>query len=447
MKLKANFQTFMEYTFLSVLGSLGVSCYILADTFFISLGCGANGLTALNLAVPLYNFIHGTGLMIGMGAATKFSIYQSQKQKKEGNVIYTHALILALVFSLFFVGLGLFASYPLASWLGADAQTLEMTNTYLYWLLLFAPAFILNDIFLCFVRNDGSPKLSMIAMVIGSLSNVVLDYVFIFPLDMGIFGAILATGLSPLISISILLGHWIQKKNTFHLEKGPIQLPFLRQTLVIGFPSLVTQLSGGIVMIVFNYLILGLAGNIGVAAYGITANIAFVVVAIFTGIAQGIQPLVSRFYGAGALAESKKILKYALVTTLGCSLVLYGVIAGFAPWITDVFNSEHHQSLQHISEVGLRIYFCSIPFAGVNIVLSLFFTSIEKTVPSYLLSLCRGLVLILPMAFLLARCLGMAGIWLTALVTEFLTALLAFFLYRQIKGKNERKKPYFCVKI
>lgn len=443
MKLKANFQTFMEHTFLSVLGSLGVSCYILADTFFISLGCGANGLTALNLAVPLYNFIHGTGLMIGMGAATKFSIYQSQKQKKEGNVIYTHALILAFVFSLFFVGLGLFASYPLASWLGADAQTLEMTNTYLYWLLLFAPAFILNDIFLCFVRNDGSPKLSMIAMVIGSLSNVVLDYVFIFPLDMGIFGAILATGLSPLISIGILLGHWIQKKNTFHLEKGPIQLPFLRQTLVIGFPSLVTQLSGGIVMIVFNYLILGLAGNIGVAAYGITANIAFVVVAIFTGIAQGVQPLTSAFYGAGELAKSRKMLRYMLATSLVCSMLLYGLICGFAPWITAVFNSENYQSLQQISETGLRIYFLSLPFMGVNIGLSLYFASIEKAIPSYILSLCRGFILILPMAFLLAAWQGMTGIWLTYPVTELLTTLLGIFLYCAQKEKREKKSRIF----
>lgn len=290
---------FAHYTILSVLGTLGVSCYILADTFFVSKGLGTNGLTALNLAIPVYNFIHGTGLMLGMGGATKFSVCKSQEKTEEVNRIYTNTIYLALLFSGVFVLAGLLFSRQMAVLLGADTDVLEMTATYLYWLLLFAPAFILNDILLCFVRNDGSPQLPTIAQLIGSFANILLDYIFIFPMGMGIFGAVFATGLSPVISIMIMLPHWLQKKNSFHFVKTKIRKYIITQDLSLGFPSFIAQLSSGIVMITFNAIILQLAGNTGVAAYGVVANISLVIIAVYTGIAQGIQPLVSTFYGVG----------------------------------------------------------------------------------------------------------------------------------------------------
>ena len=234
MKKQSCMSDFIRYTILSVLGTLGVSCYILADTFFVSKGLGTNGLAALNLAIPVYNFIHGTGLMLGMGGATKFSVYKSQGKYEEVNRIYTNTLYLAVLFSGAFFLLGLLFSGKLAIILGADASIFKMTDIYLKWLLLFAPAFILNDVMLCFVRNDESPQLSMIAMLIGSFSNIVLDYVFIFPMQMGIFGAIFATGLSPIISIIMMLPHWLRKKNTFHIVKTKMEANIVKQSLSLS---------------------------------------------------------------------------------------------------------------------------------------------------------------------------------------------------------------------
>lgn len=391
MEQKSYVRDFANYTILSVLGTLGVSCYILADTFFVSKGLGTNGLTALNLAIPVYNFIHGTGLMLGMGGATRFSVCKSQERTEEVNRIYTNTIYLALIFSAVFVLIGLFFSRQMAILLGADASVLEMTNTYLRWLLLFAPAFILNDVLLCFVRNDNNPQLSMAAMLIGSFSNIILDYIFIFPMGMGIFGAIFATGLSPVISIVMMLPHWTKKKNTFHFVKTKIRKYIIKQDLSLGFPSLIAQLSSGIVMITFNAIILKLAGNTGVAAYGVVANISLVIVAVYTGIAQGIQPLVSTFYGAGNNRQAKEILKYALVTMLSVSIIVYLLIFVFAEPITAVFNSENNLKLQQISVTGLKLYFISIPFVGYNIILATFFTSIEKALPAHILSDIKGI--------------------------------------------------------
>ena len=427
---------FARYTVLSVLGTLGVSCYILADTFFVSKGLGTNGLTALNLAIPIYNFIHGSGLMLGMGGATKFSIYKSQGRSRDIDCIYTNTLYLAALLSALFFLTGLLFSGQLSLLLGADGTVFAMTETYLRWLLLFAPAFILNDVFLCYVRNDGRPQLAMVAMLIGSFANIVLDYVFIFPFRMGIFGAIFATGLSPIISIAVMSPHWLRKRHSFHLTKVKPDAAVMGQTVSLGFPSLIAQLSSGIVMITFNALILGITGNTGVAAYGVVANISLVVVAVYTGISQGMQPLVSSAYGRGNRPQMREVLRYALGTTLAVSGLVYLFLFVFASPVAAVFNSERDPILQQIAVSGLKLYFLSVPFAGYNIILATYFTSIERALPAHVLSLLRGLILIIPMAFLMSFLLGMTGIWISYPLTELAVAAAGVAAHRRMKARG-----------
>ena len=411
-------------------------CYILADTFFETKGLGTNGLTALNLAIPIYNFIHGSGLMLGMGGATKFSIYKSQGRSRDIDCIYTNTLYLAALLSALFFLTGLLFSGQLSLLLGADGTVFAMTETYLRWLLLFAPAFILNDVFLCYVRNDGSPQLAMVAMLIGSFANIVLDYVFIFPFRMGIFGAIFATGLSPIISIAVMSPHWLRKRHSFHLTKVKPDAAVMGQTVSLGFPSLIAQLSSGIVMITFNALILGITGNTGVAAYGVVANISLVVVAVYTGISQGMQPLVSSAYGTGNRQQMREVFRYALGTTLAVSGLVYLFLFVFASPVAAVFNSERDPILQQIAVSGLKLYFLSVPFAGYNIILATYFTSIERALPAHVLSLLRGLILIIPMAFLMSFLLGMTGIWISYPLTELAVAAAGVGAHRRMKARG-----------
>lgn len=434
MKNSVLLREFSKYSTLSVLGILGVSCYILADTFFIAKGMGTDGLTALNLALPAFNFTHGTGIMLGMGGATKFSVARSRGQNTDH--IYTNTVYTAAVFSVVFMLLGIFFSEQLAAFLGAEGRVLEMTSIYLKWLLLFSPAFIMNEILLCFVRNDSSPQLPMIAMLTGSFMNILLDYIFIFPMDMGIFGAILATGLSPIISIVLMLPHWIMKKNTFHFKISKPDFPLIGNEISLGAPSFLAQVSAGIVMIVFNSLILTLEGNTGVAAYGVVANIAFVVTAVFTGISQGVQPLLSRYHGTGNSKNARTIFSYSVITTLVLSAIFYLILFIYADPITTVFNSENDPVLQSIAVVGLKLYFISIAFSGLNTLITVFFTSIEKALPAQILSVLRGLVLIIPLTFLLAAIWQMTGIWLAYPITEILVALLGVVMYFKQRNKT-----------
>ena len=249
------------------MGMIGLSCYILADTYFVSQGLGTYGLTALNLAIPIYSFIHGSGLMIGMGGGTRYSIQRSQRDQQSANRTFTNAVYLAALFAVLFVSIGVFFSGTIVTLFGADEHVYAMSKTYLQVILLFAPAFLMNNVLLCFVRNDGAPQLSMAAMIGGSLSNVVLDWVFIFPCQMGIFGAAFATGLAPIISMMILSPHFIRKNNQFHFAKCMPEIRRFVRILSSGVPSLVTEVSSGIVIIVFNSILLNLAGNVGVAAW------------------------------------------------------------------------------------------------------------------------------------------------------------------------------------
>ncbi len=432
MGSRSYIKKFTRYSLLSVLGTLGVSFYILADTFFVSKGLGTSGLAALNIAIPVFNFIHGSGLMLGMGGATKFSISKSSGNDKKVNAIFTNTVYMALIIGLLFAALGLFFSRPFAMLLGADEEVLVMTDTYLKWLLLFAPAFIMNDVLLCFVRNDESPLLATAAMLTGSIANIILDYIFIFPMQMGIFGAVFATGLSPVISMLVLSLHWIRKKNSIRPMKTGLKWNIVRQDVSLGFPSLVGQIASGVVMIVFNMLILKQEGNVGVAAYGVIANISLVVAGIFVGISEGVQPLISASYGNG----DKLGYKYSMLSMLAISCIIYIVIFVFAEPITAIFNGENDLRMQRISVSGLKLYFSSVVFMGYNTIIAVFFTSAERTVPAHILSLLRGLVLIIPMAFLLSALWKMTGIWLAYPVTEGIAAVTAYVVYHKKRSKR-----------
>lgn len=439
MKNTECLKNFLKYSSLNVLGMIGLSCYILADTFFVSKGLGANGLAALNLAIPIYSFIHGSGLMLGMGGATGYSIKSSQNETDNANRIFTNTVFLALGFAVIFFVLGLFYSERIVMLLGAEGEVLHMSKTYLQAILLFAPMFLLNNVLLCFVRNDGSPQLSMIAMLGGSFSNIVLDYVFMFPLEMGIFGAVLATGLAPVISILILSPYFLRKKNCFHLTKCNLSMKLISSIVSNGIPSLITEVSSGIVMIIFNIIILRLQGNVGIAAYGIIANLSLVVISIYTGIAQGIQPIISNNYGARNRENVQAILRYALVSILVVSIFVYLTVFLRAPQIASIFNSEKNELLQSIAIKGLKIYFTACVFVGFNIIISVYFTSTDYARPAHIISILRGFLIIIPMAFLLSSLAGIVGVWFVFPTTELIVASIGIMLYLLSRKKTMLK--------
>ncbi len=424
--------SFGKYVSLNVLGMLGLSCYILADTYFIANGIGANGLASLNLAIAVYSFIHGTGLMVGIGGATWYTIQNSSSNSKNRSQTFTATVQLGLLIGLVYLLIGLFLSEPLARLLGADANILPMTAIYLRTILAFAPCFIANNVLIAFVRNDGSPKTAMAGMLTGSFSNILLDYVFIFPFAMGMFGAALATGLAPIISMAAMSVYFVRKKNRFHLQKVERGYRVWAKICSLGASAFVTEIASGIVLIVFNLLLLQLSGNTAVAAYGVVANLSLVAIAVYTGIGQGIQPLVSHHYGAGNLGNVRRLLRYSILLSSTLAAVLYAIIVSSAGNIVDLFNRDNDALLKVIATEGLSIYFVGFFFAGVNVVLSAYFSAIEKARTGFSISILRGLIVIVPLAIILSAFWGIDGIWLTFPLAEAIV-----FLFAAVQTRHE----------
>lgn len=212
---KSIFPTFLKYVSANVLGMIGFSCYILADTFSSPGGIGSDALAALNLTLPAYSLMNGTGLMIGMGGAARYSLSFTHPDSRTHRTVFTHALLLAGIAALFFSLSGAFGAEMISSALGADSETIGYASDYIRILLLFAPLFLGNNLLLCFVRNDGAPRISMTGMLVGSLANIVLDYIFIYPLDMGMAGAAIAT--------ATCSGHqYAYYVHPFYKEKQPV---------------------------------------------------------------------------------------------------------------------------------------------------------------------------------------------------------------------------------
>ena len=385
------FHTFFKYVSSNVLGMIGFSCYILADVFFIARGIGADALAALNLTLPAYNLMNGIGLMIGMGGAARYSLSSTRPDSDTHRTAFTHALLLAALCALFFSFAGAFCSEEISAILGADHDTIGYASDYIR----------------------------------------ILDYIFIYPLGMEMAGAATATATAPVISMLIMSVHFIKKNNRFHITKIRLSLKRAADICFLGVSSLVLELSSGIVIIVFNFLILKLNGNTGVAAYGILANIALVLTSVFTGIAQGIQPIVSRHADAKGKHVQNSIRKYALITSLLLSLVSYITISLFSVPIAEAFNKADDPLLTTIASGGMRIYFNNLFFAGVNIIASAFLCSCDKPKLAFVISVLRGFILIIPAAWILSSLFGLTGIWLTVPVTEAIVCLFSFlFLFR-----------------
>ena len=424
-------RTFARYMSLNILGMLGMSGYILADTFFVSSRLGSDGLAALNLAISVFGFINGLGMMLGIGGATRYAICKAREDDKEANASFTLSLVAGIGAGVVLVLFGLLFSRPLAGLLGAEDRILPMCAVYLRTAFLFAPFFILNHILVAFVRNDGSPKLAMTAMLVGSLSNIVLDYLFLYPLNMGIFGAALATGTAPIIGIAISSIHIFSGRSQFRAVPTGLSLRKMAAVAGLGIAAFINEFSSGITLVVFNLLVMHAAGTIGVAAYGVVANLALVVLSVFTGIAQGSQPLLSHAYGMQDLSVVRRVYHMALLLASALGLLALGAALLFPTQLVSLFNSEGNAALQAIAEPGLKLYFIGFLFVGFNFVSAALLGATEQAGASFRVSFFRGCLGIVPAACLFAFLFGMTGIWLAFPAVELVTLFLSVRLGRR----------------
>lgn len=415
---------FVKYVAFNIAGMLGISFYIIADTFFISMALGSRGLAALNFTLAVFNIIYGFGQMVGIGGAARSSILKSIGKIKNFEKIFMNSLYIGMIAGLIFLLSGVFFTTEISYLLGADNETIAYTEVYICTLLCFAPCFILNYIITAYVRNDGNPKICMVAMLVSSIANIILDYIFIFTFSMGMYGAVFATGLSPIISLSVLCVHLAGKKTELKLIKCCISIKRIMSLLKLGVSAFITEFSSSVTVIAFNFILLETSGNTGVAAYGIIANSALVASSIFSGVSQGVQPLASRYCKENSQIL-RKIAAYTAITVILISVGIYLTVFFGAENIIAVFNSENNERLGRIAVKGIKIYFLGYLIAGMNIVSSAFFSAIDMAAKSAVISVLRSALLIVPSVIILGMLLKINGVWLSFTVTELITGIVS----------------------
>ncbi len=428
-------RSFFRYVSQNILGMIGMSAYVLADTFFISQYAGADGITALNLVLPVYSLIFAIGSMIAVGSATQFKIGRARADNRTDDY-FANAIMFAVVFGLVFLIVGIAAPGKVLTLLGGDASIVVVGKRYTRIFLLFAPFFMCNYIFNAFVRNDGAPSLAMAATLFSSLFNIVMDYILIFPMGLGMAGAALATAFSPVVGILICCIHFFSPGNTVRFRLQVPSVPMLLRSCQLGVSALIGEMASGVTTMIFNVLILGLASNTGVAAYGIIANTSLVAVSIFNGISQGSQPLFSDRYGRNEPDAVRKLLRMAVVSSFGVAVLVLILALVLAVPLINVFNSEGNGELASYAIVGVRLYFTGFLFAGVNIVGAGYLSATETPGWAFAVSIMRGVVAISLCAVILSRLFGLTGIWLAFPAAEGLTAVLTGLAVVRNRGKK-----------
>lgn len=348
-------KVFLNYLIPAVIGMLIMSLHVVIDGIFVGRGIGSDGLAAVNIVVPLFSIFTAIGLLIGLGGSTIVSIKFGEGKKAEASSIFTQSILLATVIIMLITIVSEFNIERLSYILGANDKIFPYVKDYMKGILYFAPVFVLADCLSCFVRNDRAPKLSMYAMGIGAVINCCLDYIFIFKFQWGVGGAALATGAGNILSLIMLLMHFILKKGDLKFVKVRLVLNDIIKICKNGLPNFFAQMSLTVVTIAYNLVFMKMLGEIGVSAYSIVNYIHVLMLMVFMGIAQAVQPIISYNYGAKEYERVKQSFKLAVRVSIAFGIFFFisGILFGKS--MVKLFNNDNIQLIE-LTTTGIKIY-------------------------------------------------------------------------------------------
>lgn len=430
-KKQSLLKQFFHFSAATVASLMVFSLYSIVDGLFVARGVGEYAMTAVNLSVPFVNLLFSIAVIFAVGTSTIIAYLLGQKNAQSANKLFSQNLVTLVVIGVTISVLVLVFTEPLARLLGAEEVTLEYTIHYLQGLAPFAVCFMISYNLEVLVKTDGRPRLALVTVCVGCVTNCVLDYLAIFHWGLGIWGAAAATGLSQLLTCIIYLTHFLGKHTTFHPVRFRMDWKIYRRLLPIGISDGLTELCNGLMIFLFNHTILRCIGTDGLVAYTIIAYANTLVINITMGVSQGSQPLISFQNGRGDGAAIGKLLRYGLRTMCGIAAVCFTVLFLAAPKLVAVYLPEAGAEMLTFATDAFRRYsLCYLP-VGFNIYIAGFLTAMERPLPAVSISTGRGLILQGSILLLLAAVLGGGSIWFAPVISEVLClGLSVFFLLR-----------------
>ncbi len=424
-----SYSKLIRFVLPSIIVMIFSSIYSIVDGLFVSNFAGKTPFAALNLIYPVFMIIGAIGFMMGSGGSAIVSKTLGEGNDELANKYFSFTVFITLAMGIFFVILGQIFIEDIAILLGADSNMLPHCVTYGRIMLVGLPAFMLQYLFQVFFVVAERPKLSLFVTSLAGITNIVLDYVFVGVLGHGLAGAALATILSQFIGGLLPLTYFLSKINDtkLHIVKFKFYGDFLLKAMTNGSSELMSNVAASIVTVIYNMQLMDIAGEDGVAAYGVIAYVSMIFAGIFLGYATGVSPIIAFKYGAQDTNELKNLFKKSLKITLIVGIVMTtgGILS--ANILASIFTG-YDQALFELTRTGLQIFSINYLFCGFNIFGSAFFTALNNGLLSALVSFLRTLVFQIGVLLLLPIILGINGIWLSISVAEMLALCVTAFL-------------------
>ncbi|WP_195930913.1 MULTISPECIES: MATE family efflux transporter [Clostridia] len=403
----------------SIVMMVFTSIYGVVDGTFVSNFVGKTPFAAVNLVWPFLMILGAFGFMIGTGGSALVAKTLGEDKKEDANRYFTMLITLVIILGLLLTILGLIVIRPLSSALGASGQMLEDCVTYGRTLVIFNTAFMLQSVFQSLFITAEKPRLGLIMTVIAGLTNMVLDALFIAVFKWGLVGAALATGLSQCIGGVLPLIYFMSSKNDTALKfvKTKLEGTVLLKACANGVSELMTTVSSSLVSMLYNFQLMRLAGQNGIAAYGAVMYVEFAFIAVFIGYSIGTAPIVSYHYGSENHNEVKNMLQksFKIMSILGITMMVLAQI--LASPLAKVFVGYDKQ-LFDMTVHGFRLFSFYFILAGINIYASSFFTALNNGMISAIISFSRTLGFETLAVIILPIFLQLDGVWLAITVAE-----------------------------
>lgn len=428
------FFSLLRFAFPTIIMMIFMSLYTIVDGIFVSRLLGSNALSSLNIVYPFISLTIAFGVMIASGGSALCAKKMGEGKDREAREIFSMLMLTAALLGVLLLAFGAVFLCPLVRLLGATDLLMADSQTYLLTSLYFAPACVLQLFFQNFFVTAGNPGLGLALTVTGGLCNMVFDYVFMGPMQLGIAGAALATGIGQLIPSVVGIFYFLFVRRTLYIVRPRLHLRALAQSCLNGFSEMVTNISNAVITYLFNIVMLRLLGEDGVAAITIVLYGQFLFNALYMGFSMGVAPVISFNHGCRNTLRLKRILKICFQFIVSSSVMITLTALTASSVVVEIFTPAATNTYE-IAKNGFFLFSFNYLFAGTNIFASAMFTAFNNGPVSALISFLRTFVFIVVSILLLPRFLGVTGVWLAVPAAELLTLFLSLYLIKT-KGKN-----------
>ena len=428
-----NGKSLLKYALPSILMMVFMSTYVIVDGIFVAHLVGEDALSAINIVFPMFNLVLAIGLMFSTGGTAIMGRLMGEGREAEARSFLSLIYLVVTLLGLAITATFLLFPHQIVRLIGASDALYSHSIDYLTAMGIFTLSMLFQVLSQAFFVLAGRPTLGFSVCLAGGLTNMVLDYVFIGLLNLGIAGAGYATGLGNCVPALCSLGYFLfHRKGSLYFQRPVFRKKLLGRSMFNGLSELVTQLSMAITTILFNIILLDLAGESGVASICVILYLQTMQAAIYFGYSIGVAPIISYKFGAQDHHQLKKIVGISFRFLAVVSLLVIAFSLFLDDLAVSIFISPDSSTFSMAKE-GLRLFSITYLFMGVNVFMSSLFTSLSNGAVSATLSLTRTLIFLIGSLLLLPSLLGLTGVWLAVPLAELLAFILAIFFFKKFR--------------